>query len=52
MTAKCVDATSRPALRIVCPHLPPLLRHYMYAKSYTVFQISLFFSVLHQYFVS
>jgi len=26
MTAKCVDALSRPALRIVCLHLPPL-RH-------------------------
>jgi len=27
MTAKCVDAHSRPELRTVCSHLPSLLRH-------------------------
>jgi len=41
LTAKCVDASSTPALRTACPHLPLLRAMLLFAKPCTVFQISL-----------
>jgi len=47
MTANCVDATSRPALKTVCLHLPLLLRHCL-QNLVQYFKLAYIFSVLLQ----
>jgi len=52
MTAKCVDAPSRPALKTVCPHLHPFkLFHHCLQNLVQYFKLAYIFSVWLQSFV-